>query len=451
MENLKLLFALFYRPASAMSDIIDKGNWVFAAVGVLLVSFAFQFAVNPRILQTYAASTYDYYMSDSNFGENSRYSQELTRMKVAETDYEGDLEADDAFNRERRPLPVVGKYALWFFSFESTFFAPLISLSIFYLPVTILLLCIFAQLGNFAIVLQRNYAALAVCTLMSWTAAHLPFAIAAIFLNSQPIGGEIYLAFWAASGLMFGVLMIFALRTVFGTDYAKAILTVCISWLGFSLGIYVFRFVSPFLFSPFLLIFAYMYFGGYLSGEVRGVGNAFRQRQNFKRYLQNATVNPRDADAHVQLALIYLQRRQETQALEHLRKAVEIDPQEIDANYELGKIERKNGNLQTALDHFTVVAEQNDKYALSEIWREIGVTYLEAGMLEAARETLEDFIERRSTDAEGLYYLGKTLKAQNENEKAAEYLRQAVESAQNSTGSHRRNARQWGKLAQKEL
>jgi tetratricopeptide (TPR) repeat protein len=209
--------------------------------------------------------------------------------------------------------------------------------------------------------------------------------------------------------------------------------------------------ISPFLFSPFLLIFAYMYFGGYLSGEVRGVGNAFRRRQNFKRYLQSATVNPRDADAHVHLALIYVQRRQETAALEHLRKAVEIDAQEIDANYELGKIARKKGNLQIALDHFAIVAEQNDKYALSEIWREIGVTYFEAGMLEAARKTLENFLERRSTDAEGLYYLGKTLKAQNESEKAAEFFRQAIESAQNLTGLRRREARHWGKLAQKEL
>lgn len=451
MENLKLLFALFYRPASAMSDLIDKGSWLFAAVGVLLVSLAFQFAVNPKIVQTYAVSMFDYYMSNSNFDENTRNSGALTRAQLAEAEYLANADLEEVSNRERRPLPVVGKHALWFFSFESNFFTPLVSLSVFYLPVTILLLSIFAQLGNYAVVLQRDYAALAVCALMSWTAAHLPFAIAAILLNSQPIGGEVYLAFWAASGLLFGIFMVFALRTVFGTDYAKAILTVCLSWLGFSLGIYVFRFVSPFLFSPFLLIFGYMYFGGYLSGEVRGAGNALRQRQNFKRFLQNATVNPRDADAHVQLALIYLQRRQETPALEHLRKAVEIDSQEIDANYELGKIERKKGNLQVALDHFTVVAEQNDKYALSEIWREIGATYLDAGMLEAARETLENFVERRATDAEGLYYLGKILKAQNENEKANEYFRQAVESARNSTGARRRDARHWGKLAQKEL
>jgi hypothetical protein len=40
---------------------------------------------------------------------------------------------------------------------------------------------------------------------------------------------------------------------------------------------------------------------------------------------------------------------------------------------------------------------------LSEIWREIGATYLAANMLNEAREALEKFVERRAFDPEGLY------------------------------------------------
>src|SRR5262249_22607665 len=152
--------------------------------------------------------------------------------------------------------------------------------------------------------------------------------------------------------------------------------------------------------SPFLIFWAVIYFGGFLRGEARGLGNAFRQRQNLKRFLHNAIVNPRDADAHVQLGLIYLQRRQESRALEHLNKAIEIDPNEVDANYELGKIARRKGELQQAIEHFSKVVEQNDKHSLSEIWREIGATYMEAGMWTEAREALEKFVDRRSFDAE---------------------------------------------------
>lgn len=245
--------------------------------------------------------------------------------------------------------------------------------------------------------------------------------------------------------------MVFALRTVLGANYGTAITVVCVAWLAFSLGMYVFRYVSPWLFSPFLLFFAFVYLGGYLGGEVRGFGNAFRGRQNFKRFLHNATVNPRDADAHVQLALVYLQRRQTAKALEHLNKAVEIDKDEIDANYELGKLARARGDLQQALNHFSTVVEQNDKHALSEIWREIGATYLEANMLAEAREALEKFVERRPVDSEGLYYLGKVFKAQGENERAREMFEQAVESARNSPDYRRRELRHWSKLAQKEI
>jgi tetratricopeptide (TPR) repeat protein len=286
---------------------------------------------------------------------------------------------------------------------------------------------------------------------MSWAAAHLPFAVLGIALYSIAISPLVYLAFWLASGIVFGVLMIFALRTVFGASYGAAIVTICLSWLAFSAGMYVFRLVSPLLFSPFLLFFIYLYFGGYLRSGISGTGGAFRQRQNFKRFLHNATVNPRDADAHVQLALIYLQRRQEAKALEHLNRAVEIDPNEPDANYELGKIARQKGDLQPALNHFAIVVEQNDKFRLSEIWREIGATYLAANMLNEARQALEKYVERRSVDAEGLYHLGKVLKAQGETERAREMFEHAIESAQTSPDYRRRELRYWSKLAEKEF
>ena len=286
---------------------------------------------------------------------------------------------------------------------------------------------------------------------MAWAAAHLPFAIAGIALYQSALAPEALLAMWMASSVLFGVFMVFALRVVLGANYAVAVFVVSIAWLALSLGMYVFRYVSPWLFSPFLLFWAFIYLGGFMRGEVRGFSNAFRQRQNFKRFLHNATVNPRDADAHVQLALIYLQRRQEEKALEHLTKAVEIDKDEIDANYELGKLARAKGNLSEAIRHFSIVVEQNDKHALSEIWREIGATYLAANMLTEAREALEKYVERRSADAEGLYHLGKVLKAQGETERAREMFRQAIESAQTSPDYRRRELRYWSKLAQKEI
>jgi tetratricopeptide (TPR) repeat protein len=245
--------------------------------------------------------------------------------------------------------------------------------------------------------------------------------------------------------------MLFAIRTVFGTTYAAALITVILSWLAFPLAMYVTQYISPWLFSPFLLLLAFFYFGGYLGGEVRGFGNSFRQRQNLKRFLQNATINPKDADAHVQLGIIYLERRQGSRAVEHFTKALVIDKTEIDANYELGRIARHRKDLQKALDHFAVVVEQDDRFRLSEIWREIGATYLDAGMLDDAYEPLEKFVDRRPVDPEGLYYFGKLLKAKGENDRAREMFEAAIESARTSPYFRSRQLGQWAKLAQREL
>jgi tetratricopeptide (TPR) repeat protein len=452
MENIKLLFQLYYRPAAAMGEIIDRGSWLSAAILMLIVSFAFQYAVSYRIAETYAVSKMDYYLANSNFKDENFDSGRLTSAQLEEAEYLANMDIENEMKRERRPLPVVGKNALYFVAFDSNFFTPLISLSVFYVPLLIILTVLLGGLGRIGLIFQRDYGTLSTCAMLAWTAAHLPFAVVGVLLYSQSaIDGAVFLTMWLASSLLFGVLMIFALRTVLGANYGAAIAVVSVSWLAFSLGIYVFRYVSPFLFSPFLLFYAVVYLGGFVRGEARGFGNAFRQRQNFKRFLHNATVNPKDADAHVQLGSIYLQRRQEAKALEHFNKAVEIDGNEIDANYELGKLARAKSDFQAALNHFSIVIEQNDKYALSEVWREIGATYLGANMPNEAREALEKFVTRRPVDSEGLYYLGKVLKMQGNGERAREMFEQAMESAKNSPDYRRRELKYWSKLAQKEI
>jgi tetratricopeptide (TPR) repeat protein len=451
MENFKLLFQIYVRPAFAFSEIMDKGSWLFAAIAVLIVSFAFQYSVNSKIMETYAVSQMDYFSANSGFDRITVNDGTLTEGQLAEAEYYANADLEKELNRERRPFPVIGKNIFYFFSFYSSFFTPLISLSLFYIPATIILLAIFAQLGNAGTVLRRDYATLATCSLMAWVAAHLPFAIIAYFLNSQIIDGGVYLGFWLASGLIFGGLMVFALRTVFGVNYGVAIFTIATSWIFYSLGGYVFQFISPWLFSPFLLFFAVIYLGGFLGSEVRGFGNAMRQKRDLKRFLNNATVNPNDADAHLQLGLIYQKRRQDEKALEHFTKAFEIDNEEIDANYELGKIARQSGDLQKAIEHFSVVVEQNEKYSLSEIWREIGATYLEADMLDEAQNALEKFEVKRPFDAEGLYYLGKLLKKKGETNEANEMFNRAIEAVKTAAYYRKGELRHWSKLAQKEL
>jgi len=445
MDSIKLFFSIYIRPGFAFSEIMDRGSWLIAAVICLVVGILFFGTVNARLETAYRipsmADYYDpaIYEMDPDSPTFARSAEQAAARYKAALDY-------------RKTVPVFGDRFLRYFSFDpSGFYRPALAISVFYVPLAILFVSIFGGLGGFGLLFGRDYAVLATCTLLAWAAGHLPFALTGLAMFATETDPAVYFLLWMASGALFGLFMLFAVRTVFGTSFGVALAAVVLASPAFTISMYFFHYVSPWLLSPFLLFWVIVYFGGFLGGEVRGFGNAFRQRQNLKRFLQNATVNPKDADAHVQLGLIYLQRRQEARATEHLTKAIEIDRTEIDANYELGRLARLHGELQKALDHFAVVVEQDDKFRLSEIWREIGATYLEAGMLAEARDALEKFVERRNVDPEGLYYLGKVLKAVGELGRAREMFEAAIESAQTSPYFRSRQLGQWAKLARKEI
>jgi hypothetical protein len=214
MENIRLLFRLYFRPASAISDIIDNGSWLFAAVLVLLVSMAFFATVNVRLDEAYRIPA---------LGEfyHPEYSKADEDSPAAEAEYNKAIGEYQKALAEHPRIPLIGDYFFRFFSFDPAApYKPLLLISIFYVPAVILLMSFLGGAGSFGIVLQRDYGALAVCTLMAWAAAHLPFAIVGgvlIYLFDMP--PQVLFGMWAASGLLFGVFMIFVLRTVFGANY----------------------------------------------------------------------------------------------------------------------------------------------------------------------------------------------------------------------------------------
>jgi Tfp pilus assembly protein PilF len=442
MNTIKLLFKLYVRPSSAMSDLLDQGNWFLAAAFVLVVSAAFFLTINPKLHKTYDIPQFEeFYQKNPAFSS----AEADAAYREAAAVHRQALDA-------RQGVPFVGDYFFRFASFDARgFVKPLIGLSVFYVPLLILLVTLFGNAGSFGERLPREYGVLAVCTLTAWTAAHLPLALAGLLLYSADVSPPVYLAMWAASGVLFGVLMIFAVRTVFGANYAAAALVVLAATLGISFAANIFQLMSPWMLAPFLLFFIYTFFSGRFGSEISGWGTALGERQKAKRRLDHARQNPFDAAPHVQLGFIYRQRRQDGKAFAHFRQAVEIDRNEVEANYELGKLARLKSELQKALDHFAVVVEQNDRHALSEVWREIGATYLAAGMLTQARAALETFAMRRPFDAEGLYYLGKVLKAQSEHQEARDIFGKAVEAVKTSPTRRRREVRYWSKLARKEI
>jgi tetratricopeptide (TPR) repeat protein len=446
MNNLKLLFQVYLRPGAAMSDIMDRGNWAFAVVSVLVVSAAFFLTVNTRLHAAY------------NIPQLSDYYTQPTAEEVAKDPVGTAALRDQAFSQYtaadtvRQRVPLVGDAFFSYFSFEPTgVLQPLLVVSLFYIPILVLLVSLVGKIGNYGDVIAREYGTLATCSLMAWAAAHLPFAILGAVLFTQNTDPVIYLGLWAASSLLFGFFAVFVIRTALGVSFRTAVPLVVVATLAFSLAHVVFQFVPHLFFVPLIILYAFIYFRGHVDGKFKEFKKSVLPRQNYKRLLHEIEVNPSNADAHVQLAHVYRFRNQSKKALDHLKKAIEVDPREIEANYEFGKMARAAGDLQKALDHFAVVVEQDDTHALNEIWREIGATYLAAKMFAESRKALETFRERRPFDAEGLYYLGKAAKAEGGHDVAREFFEQAVESVKVSPAYRRRYIQRWGELAEKEI
>ena len=451
-DNTKLLLGLLFRPVSSMGRIVDEGNWIFAAVVVIALSMIFHATVSRLIYDNYEAVRRPLPNVEELSEEEAEKAwpkpETVNNNAYEYLDLENVGEDGPQFYFERLPLPLVGKHGWWFVSFAPpNFITALLGIALLFVPCLILLVASNGANASFGVLLRRDYGPLATCALMAWAASHLPFALAGLAILPLGLEEKTALGVWAASAICFGLIMAFGVRMLFSLSYPKSLLLVCIAAFAFSLQAN-FVFAVPFyLMSPCLIAYAYLM----VRNNVGDLGFAFRQRQGFRRSMEAATINPRDASAHYQLGLIYQHRRQYAEAITRFEKAVEIASDETDAHFQLGRIARDQGRLQDAINHFSVVLEQDEKHSQSEIWREIGATYFAASMFADAKEALEKFLERRAYDPEGLYFYGKTLEQLEQPEKAWEVFARCVEAVNTMPSYRYREQRKWDKLARERL
>jgi tetratricopeptide (TPR) repeat protein len=333
------------------------------------------------------------------------------------------------------------------------FYVPLLVLAAVYVPGVLLLSITLARTGgSFGAIFQRDFAPLLTCTAMAWSAAYLPLAaalsIAARLTPPNTAAWPGYLA--GAASLYFFVLMFFAVRTVFGTENGTAIAVVSLSWIPLLAAYFLWGPIQSllgWLASPFVLFFLYYY----LRSEAGNLGAGLRNRQNFRRMLDAAAINPHDAEAQYQLGLIYQQRHQLTEAIQRFQNAVAIDNAETDAHFQLGRIARQQGRLKDALIEFQTVLDQNEKHHQSEVLRELGALYNSVRQFEDARQELARYIERRPYDPEGLYYYGQSLEGMGQVAEAREVYVRSIEAARAAPLYLSRAAAKWSRLAQKRL
>lgn len=420
--QLRLLFGLYVRPRRALAAIMDEGSIIFGAIAVLLVAGLFE------------AGGWARYWGDVARAVGPAAHAARPAEPAADS---GDPPTEGA---PPGPAALLGTLA------STSALTTVVGLAVLYAPSLLFALTLLEPIGSFGVAFRRDFGALLACTFDAWAATHLPFALAtlpiALLVTDAGFGWLLILALRGVAGLAFVALMVPALRTVFGARAAASLAASLLAFLPYAM-----QGMLAWLASPFLLYYLWLYFRGDLSD----VGWSLSARRSMKRHLEAATVNPRDADAHVQLGLIHLRRRQVTEARGRFERAIEIDPDEVDAHFQLGRLARLDARWEDAIRHFEGVVAKDERYSHHEVWREIGATYLGSGSLEHAHWALEKFTGQRPHDPEGLCLLGDALLALERRDEARARFQAAIEAADTTPGYRRHEVREWRKHAARRL
>lgn len=246
--------------------------------------------------------------------------------------------------------------------------------------------------------------------------------------------------FFMPKFVLFSIGMIFAVRDSFRISSLRAVGVIFVScFIALFVAPIAVQLFSGVLGSPFLVLLLFFLLRGYFSDIV----GTQRARAAFKQNLEAATLNPADASAHYNLGLIHQNRGELDAARERFERAVQIDPEEIDAYYQLGRIARQQKRFADAVQNFEQVVKRDPAHSQYEVWREVAATYISANQFDDARNALEQFLEHRTSDPEGLYLMGRAHAGLGHNREATSLMHACIEAVKTAPAYKYRSSKRW--------
>jgi hypothetical protein len=218
---------------------------------------------------------------------------------------------------------------------------------------------------------------------------------------------------------------------------AQSLGVLILSWFTFPVYYVLisFLFALPFFFVIPIFYFGYQWFRGHVSSRT--------SEHTFRQHLQTFTMNPQDADAHFQLGLIDLKRRNLDAALRYFESALKIDPDDPEYHYYLGRVYELREEWAKGLEQYEETYRLNPEYGLGDIFREVGKGYLHTGNAEKALEFLRFFLTKRGSDPEGRYWLAMALQKSGDSEQMRVQLKMIIEQARSNPRFFRKENREW--------
>jgi tetratricopeptide (TPR) repeat protein len=237
--------------------------------------------------------------------------------------------------------------------------------------------------------------------------------------------------------ILFVVYTLWAIKQLNYLSPVQALGVFALSW--FTLPVYyvitTFLFTLPLFIVILLIYLGYQYLRGYFSSQTG--------ERAFKQHLHALTLNPQDADAQYQLGLIYLKRRNLESARKYFENALRIDANDPDYHYSLGRSYELDGKWAQALEKYEETYRINPEYGLGDIFREVGKGYLHTGNVEKGIEFLRFFLTKRGSDPEGRYWLAVAFQKSGDSEQMRAQLNAIVDQARSNPRFFRKENREW--------
>jgi tetratricopeptide (TPR) repeat protein len=349
--------------------------------------------------------------------------------------------------------------------------------AIIVVPILTLIANTLDRRGSFRVVITQEYAPLAASLFYALTAANLFAILIATFLHYSGIQAQ-YVAFAIQNAdqvraklppgpqyddmvtnpvlvsynlfktfelILFGAGAMIGVKDTFRMSALRAFAVTVVGGLASQLFLPIVLYLFSGVFgSPFLLILLFFLLRGYFV-DIMG---SHRAKAAFKQNLESATLNPADASAHYNLGLIHQSRGELDEAKARFDRALEIDPEEIDAAYQLGRIARQQKRYGDAIQSFEHVVTRNPAHSQYEVWREVAATYIAAGQFEDARTALDQFLEHRPSDPEGLYLMGRAHAGLGHKREATSLMQACIEAVKTAPAYKYRSSKRWLNEAQ---
>jgi tetratricopeptide (TPR) repeat protein len=143
------------------------------------------------------------------------------------------------------------------------------------------------------------------------------------------------------------------------------------------------------------------------------IGNAYQREGSrdkaIEHYKRAIDLNPNYADAYVNLGVAYTSRGRMREALELFQTAIDIKPGHPKAHYNLGKAYQLEGFLDSAVEHYKIAIDLKPRYP--EAHSNLGVAYHSQDLMDQAIQHYRIAIELNPGSRGAHFNLGKAYES----------------------------------------